>query len=291
MAKIGGNPNSATNQWFFSLANNTQILDPQNGGFTVFGKVLGDGMTVLSRINDLPRDTYNFSLDGIDRTFNDWPLRNGATSVANQDDLVSVSTVSRISSLSYKVTTPASAPFTSSVSGNLLTLEASAEASGPESILVEVTDLDGHTLNETFSITSVSEPTSFATYVAKFGVSNDPLANIDGDTLTTLVEYALGLDPTVSSSELPKVSNAGDSPTLSFPLITDLDEMVITVESSINARTWSAVWSSLDGLTPAGNLLSVVPDNTAPLNRITVSSGLDLTDHPQQFMRLRVSMN
>jgi cyclophilin family peptidyl-prolyl cis-trans isomerase len=39
MAKVGNDPNSATSQWFFNLGNNTN-LDTQNGGFTVFGRVL-----------------------------------------------------------------------------------------------------------------------------------------------------------------------------------------------------------------------------------------------------------
>ena len=38
MAKIGNDPDSATNQWFFNLADNSNNLDNQNGGFTVFGK-------------------------------------------------------------------------------------------------------------------------------------------------------------------------------------------------------------------------------------------------------------
>ena len=38
MAKIGNDPDSATNQWFFNLADNSSNLDNQNGGFTVFGK-------------------------------------------------------------------------------------------------------------------------------------------------------------------------------------------------------------------------------------------------------------
>lgn len=42
MAKLGGDPNSATSQFFFNLANNSGNLDNQNGGFTVFAKVIDD---------------------------------------------------------------------------------------------------------------------------------------------------------------------------------------------------------------------------------------------------------
>lgn len=54
MAKVDGDPNSATNQWFVSLADNSTNLDSNNGGFTVFGNVLGDGMIILEAIDELP---------------------------------------------------------------------------------------------------------------------------------------------------------------------------------------------------------------------------------------------
>ncbi|NQY62830.1 MAG: peptidylprolyl isomerase [Alteromonadaceae bacterium] len=55
MAKTS-DPNSATNQWFFNLKNNSQSLDVKanSGGFTVFGQVIGDGMEVINDIAGLP---------------------------------------------------------------------------------------------------------------------------------------------------------------------------------------------------------------------------------------------
>lgn len=69
MAKVGGDPNSATSQWFFNLANNAGNLDGQNGGFTVFGEVTGNGMDVIDAIAALP--TYNFG-----GAFAELPLQN-----------------------------------------------------------------------------------------------------------------------------------------------------------------------------------------------------------------------
>lgn len=54
MAKIDGNPNSATNQWFINLRDNSDNLDDNNGGFTVFGTVLGDGMNIVDIMDILP---------------------------------------------------------------------------------------------------------------------------------------------------------------------------------------------------------------------------------------------
>jgi len=55
MAKLSGDPDSATSEFFFNLRDNSATLDNQNGGFTVFGKVLGEGMEVIDSIASLDR--------------------------------------------------------------------------------------------------------------------------------------------------------------------------------------------------------------------------------------------
>src|SRR6266478_5643736 len=72
MAKLGSDPNSATNQWFFNLADNSANLDNQNGGFTVFGRVSdAASLAVMDAITNEP--TYDASgTFGAD--FSDLPL-------------------------------------------------------------------------------------------------------------------------------------------------------------------------------------------------------------------------
>lgn len=52
MAKQGGDPNSATSEFFFNLSDNSSNLNNQNGGFTVFGQVV-NGWDVVLRITGL----------------------------------------------------------------------------------------------------------------------------------------------------------------------------------------------------------------------------------------------
>lgn len=59
MAKIGGDPDSATSQWFINLGDNSANLDNQNGGFTVFGRIVFDGMNVIDTIGNLPVTNLN----------------------------------------------------------------------------------------------------------------------------------------------------------------------------------------------------------------------------------------
>ncbi len=85
MAKLGGNPNSATTEWFVNVANNAANLDNQNGGFTVFGQVTAPGLAVVDRVAALAK--LNFSNCFVNGgAFTDVPMRATVTSCAGISD-------------------------------------------------------------------------------------------------------------------------------------------------------------------------------------------------------------
>jgi cyclophilin family peptidyl-prolyl cis-trans isomerase len=55
LAKVAGNPSSGTTNWFVNLADNRSNLDNQNGGFSVFGRLVGGTLAVADAIAALPR--------------------------------------------------------------------------------------------------------------------------------------------------------------------------------------------------------------------------------------------
>ncbi len=119
MAKLGTDPNSATNQWFFNLNANGSNLDNQNGGFTVFGKILNSaGLAVIDKIAGLPV----LNIDG--NVFSATPLTNYKSGTIQDSNWVQVTSI---------VTIPNSIPaaFTDSASS----LGTSATGIAPGQIL------------------------------------------------------------------------------------------------------------------------------------------------------------
>ena len=86
MAKLGGDPDSATNQWFFNLGDNSANLDNQNGGFTVFAEVLGDGLQIVDQIAALER----VNAGGV---FNELPVRDLGPGNIQRENVVLVNSV------------------------------------------------------------------------------------------------------------------------------------------------------------------------------------------------------
>jgi peptidyl-prolyl cis-trans isomerase A (cyclophilin A) len=84
MAKVSGDENSATSQWFFNLVDNSESLDPQNGGFTVFGEVTGSGMDVVDAVAALPVFDAGGALSSL--PLQDYTAQNAADGVPVTDD-------------------------------------------------------------------------------------------------------------------------------------------------------------------------------------------------------------
>jgi cyclophilin family peptidyl-prolyl cis-trans isomerase len=96
MAKLGNDPDSATCEWFFSLADNTANLDYQNGGFTVFGDVAD--LAVVDAIAALP-------CADLGGAFNKLPaLKVTSGSVAIPDLIYIQSATRQADALAYTVT-------------------------------------------------------------------------------------------------------------------------------------------------------------------------------------------
>jgi len=90
MAKLGNDPNSATNQWFFNLVDNSSNLDNQNGGFTVLGRIInGTGLTTIDTIATVP--IYNAG-----SPFDSLPLRNYVRGNIQDANLVHVIWIKQI---------------------------------------------------------------------------------------------------------------------------------------------------------------------------------------------------
>jgi cyclophilin family peptidyl-prolyl cis-trans isomerase len=159
MAKLGNDPNSATSEWFINLSNNGANLDNQNGGFTVFGRVIGAGMDVVDSIARLQR----FNLDN----FTDFPLREvqpGQTSVLVSNFVIvnSVSTVPIFpaggrSVISFTAQSSNSSAVTASIVNSTLVL--TPVSNGTSTITVRAVDTNDRTAESTFAVsvaTSIS---------------------------------------------------------------------------------------------------------------------------------------
>ena len=165
MAKLGNDPDSATNQFFFNVSDNSENLDNQNGGFTVFARAIGSSMDVVDEINAL--DTFDASAS-LNSAFGEVPLLNPTLT---EENLIKSMTVSVVSIYPDDSGQPAILAFaagssnpdliSATITGSTLQIAVMGSSPGTATITVTATDTHDNSVESSFAISvASSEPAS-----------------------------------------------------------------------------------------------------------------------------------
>lgn len=314
MAKLGGDPNSATSQWFVSLGANSDNLDLQNGGFTVFGRItkstLGNA-AAFGNPSIFPVYDYSGGLnsDGnLGSPFGELPLFNthvppnlfiGQFLLFPAVALVPLPAgeAGEVSTLTYTVvsnTNPTVAAANIQPNG-ALSLSPVAGQAGSAVITVRATDSAGNTVDDTFTL-AVNLTDTYTTWASRStfaGGQSAAAQNSDGDSWNNLQEFAFLGNPAVSDVAAQTVfsGTVGIAPaakylTLTFPVRKSTQGLTYYVEASDTMTgTWTEVWNSGNGFSHA-RVVSALdqPDRTV----VTIKDTVDIGSQPKRFLRARV---
>lgn len=256
MAKTAAGPNTATNQWFVNLADNRSNLDNQNGGFTVFARVLGTGMTVPDNIAALPFFDVSATLGG---DFTALPLTTNTLSaqtliLVNSIKLIPVypAAVGETAALAFSVINPQPTIVTAAVAGSTLTL--TPGGGGSVTLTVRASDVNGNTAENTFLVTnSAALPTP--TFVTQ------PVAQTVASGSTVVFNASALGSPTYqwSRNGAPIVSATSATLVISGASTAQAGTYAVTVQNSSGSATSSPVLLTVSSATAteAGRLVNL----------------------------------
>ncbi len=180
MAKLGNDLNSATSEWFVNLVDNPS-LDTDTQKFTVFGRLVGDGLAFCQSIAALQRVDL-FPSDPND-AFNTVPVVNYTSGSVMLSNLLVLRSVRQIplvkldSTISgYLVPTATSSDssvITPTITSSGLQLTSGASP-GDATITVKATDYSGLFVSTSFLAHSVATPTPTPTITYQVSAARSP---------------------------------------------------------------------------------------------------------------------
>ncbi len=152
MAKKGGNPNSATSEFFVNLNNNAGNLDSQNGGFTTFGAVTINSRPVVTAIGNLNIGNANSPLDELPLTRPVGTIVSSGT--VQRSDFVIINSAGVVqSTLGLAANTDNPQLVTATIEGTSLRLHVLPGQTGNATVNVVITSGTGEQVTDTFHIT------------------------------------------------------------------------------------------------------------------------------------------
>jgi peptidyl-prolyl cis-trans isomerase A (cyclophilin A) len=295
MAKLGGNPDSATSQWFISTGANSDNLDSQNGGFTVFGVVSRESFEAALELDRRQK----FTLYDLGGALGSTPLiRNTNNANFTAERFYRFSSVVEVPlpegqagtdpNLSYSLISGSEEgdPVVEISEGELVVGFPNATFGGKKKVIVQAEDSVGNTVVDTFEIVMEANYESWrkAVFPAE-DVENDlltgPAADFNNDGVDNLMAFVHGLDgDTIAINGLGGPSLVLGLSTVGLELKTGLIEGVnFGVEVSTDGKSWVATESAQTTKESANGrteLFTVArPDGEAP----------------QSFYRLRYTLN
>ena len=264
MAKLSGNPDSATSGWFISIGDNSANLDNQNGGFTVFGKITKGTLINAQSIGN-PND---FPIWNAGNAFTNLPLKpdyDGSRRIEETDFVlftsvelvdIPISEVGTSTALTYSVLQNSNpAVVTASISANTnLVLDYTGSIAGSSTITIRAIDSVGNTVDDTFTVSiNVSnfenwQQSTFSTSELSKPEVSGPDADHNNDGLSNLELYLHNLsnqDVQMNPVIFTESFLLGKSyPTFTFPILNTINDIDFTVEQNNDLRLtedWVAV--------------------------------------------------
>ena len=267
MAKLGGQPDSATSQFFFNLSDN-DFLNSDNGGYTQFGSVLGSGMTVVDTLGTATvwrADQYYANT-----AMQELPLWNlNADNIVTPNDFVKINNVEVATEtdsdlFTYEVSSSDAAKLTASFDGNGdLVLTPNASASGSVSVTVTATSkLDNLSDSQTFSVQLNAPVLTAIEEVGNTFFNRDDTGNLFADGNAIYLGTSQLTTSAFSSYTFLAAEDFGQTGGKQL-LLRHTSGFVVT-------------WQTNDQWTHSGNLPTVDTNDVDSINTKEVAFGIDI---------------